>query len=444
MRLYLLECKKIMTSRFHLILLLLFMMLPMVIFQNRITDTGENTNPYRHADGSRMSKEEIQEEVHHEKLKWTGTMDTAWWNRLKVAKKAADKRIDTHFFNMEKMNALYGKDWYEDYQSNKRDYAYADDTKEAKKGKRILYLREEFLPNYKEDIADEVVSMLYLNYGKTMLADKPWNSEDGTFGTMYSSFNNEKVAALVYSLDVSRAELQLLKDYMNEKKSFHYGDSREWFSLLETYSTVGIVLMVWVLVISSNVVNRERKQNMLEVLSSCSRGGSALFLSKLAAVITCALIGLLLMILPVTLYAWLSGNLGDMEVNITEGLHMISIFTYQEGFLISMEVLVLGAVVCAILGTLASTCLKSSYVSLGFCMLCMLAGTALSSYTSWMKLFPFKFMEITCVAVRGFTCNLFDHAFFLWKLLPLVWIPCTILLCYATLRIYCSRSYHRI
>ena len=51
MRLYLLECKKIMTSRFHLILLLLFMMLPMVIFQNRITDTGENTNPYRHADG---------------------------------------------------------------------------------------------------------------------------------------------------------------------------------------------------------------------------------------------------------------------------------------------------------------------------------------------------------------------------------------------------------
>lgn len=104
----------------------------------------------------------------------------------------------------------------------------------------------------------------------------------------------------------------------------------------------------------------------------------------------------------------------------------------------------LGAVVCAILGTLASTFLKSSYVSLGLCMLCMLAGTALSSHTSWMKLFPFKFMEITCVAVRGFTCNLFDHAFFLWKLLPLVWIPCTILLCYATLRIYCSRSYHRI
>ena len=123
---------------------------------------------------------------------------------------------------------------------------------------------------------------------------------------------------------------------------------------------------------------------------------------------------------------------------------MISVFTYQEGFFISMEVLVLGAVVCAILGTLASTCLKSSYVSLGLCMLCMLAGTALSSYASWMKLFPFKFMELTCVAVRGFTCNLFDQAFFLWKLLPLVWIPCSFLLCYATLRIYRSRSYLRI
>ena len=74
----------------------------------------------------------------------------------------------------------------------------------------------------------------------------------------------------------------------------------------------------------------------------------------------------------------------------------------------------------------------------------MLAGAQLSSYVSWMKLFPIKFMETTSVAVRGFTCNLFDHAFFLWKLLPLVWIPSGILLGYAALRIYRSRSYRRI
>ena len=286
--------------------------------------------------------------------------------------------------------------------------------------------------------------MLYMGYGKTMLANKPWNSEDGTFGTMYSAFNNEKVASPVYSLDVSRSELQLLKAYMNEQGSFHYGDSKEWFSLLETYSTVGIVLMVWVLVISSSLISRERKQNMLEVLSSCSRGGSSLLLSKLAAVITCAWAGLLLMILPVTLYAWLSGNLGDMAVNITEGLHLVSIFTYQEGFLISLEVLALGAVVCAVLGVLASTCVKSSYVSLGICLLFLFAGTALSSYTSWMKLFPVKFMETTSVAVRGFTCNLFHHAFFLWKLLPLIWIPGALIIGYIALRIYRSPSYQRV
>ena len=66
MRLYLLECKKIMTSRFHLLLLLLFMILPVVIFQNRITDTGKYMNPYLHEDGSRMSTKEIQAEVHRE------------------------------------------------------------------------------------------------------------------------------------------------------------------------------------------------------------------------------------------------------------------------------------------------------------------------------------------------------------------------------------------
>ncbi|MCR0265751.1 ABC transporter permease [[Clostridium] innocuum] len=444
MRLYLLECKKIMTSRFHLLLLLLFMILPVVIFQNRITDTGKYMNPYLHEDGSRMSTKEIQAEVHREKLKWTGTMDADWWQRLTTASRAAEKRLDTHFYDMDKMNALYGDDWYEQYQKDKKAYAGENEAKEQKKGKKILYQRKEPLPNYKKDIADEVVLMLYMGYGKTMLANKPWNSEDGTFGTMYSAFNNEKVASPVYSLDVSRSELQLLKAYMNEQGSFHYGDSKEWFSLLETYSTVGIVLMVWVLVISSNLICRERKQNMLEVLSSCSRGGSSLLLSKLAAVITCAWAGLLLMVLPVTLYAWLSGNLGDMAVNITEGLHLVSIFTYQEGFLISLEVLALGAVVCAVLGVLASTCVKSSYVSLGICLLFLFAGTALSSYTSWMKLFPVKFMETTSVAVRGFTCNLFHHAFFLWKLLPLIWIPGALIIGYIALRIYRSPSYQRV
>lgn len=442
MRLYLLECKKIMTSRFHQILLLLFMILPVIIFLNRITDTSSNMNPYLHADGSRMSTEEIQDEVHREKMKWTGTMDADWWERLEKANRTSEKRMDAHIFDMEKMNVLYGDDWYEDYQAHKKAYAYEDDTKEAKKGKKILYLRKEFLPNYEADITDGVICTLYMNYGKTMIVNKPWNSEDGTFGTMYSSFNNEKVAGPVYSLDVSKPELQLLKTYMNEQDTFHYGDSGEWFSLLETYSVIGIVLMVWIFVISSSLISKERKQNMMEVLSSCSKGGGSLFKSKLAAVITCSLAGLLLIMLPVTLYALLSGNLGDSAVNMTEGLNLISVFTYQEGFLISLEVLILGAVVCAVLGTLASTCLKSSYVSLGICLLFILVSTQLTF--SWMKLFPVKFMDATSVAVRGFTCNLFGHAFFLWKLLPILWIPAVLLIGYAALRIYRSRSYQRI
>ena len=133
MRLYLLECKKIMTSRFHLLLLLLFMILPVVIFHNRITDTGKYMNPYLHEDGSHLSTKEIQAEVHREKLKWTGTMDADWWQRLTTASRAAEKRLDTHFYDMEKMNALYGDNWYEQYQKDKRAYADENETKEQKK-----------------------------------------------------------------------------------------------------------------------------------------------------------------------------------------------------------------------------------------------------------------------------------------------------------------------
>ena len=65
---------------------------------------------------------------------------------------------------MEKMNALYGKDWYEDYQSNKRDYAYADDTKEAKR-KADSLSAQEFLQIIKRYL-DEVSKACYIELWK--------------------------------------------------------------------------------------------------------------------------------------------------------------------------------------------------------------------------------------------------------------------------------------
>ena len=97
---------------------------------------SEHMNPYLHEDGSRMSTKEIQAEVHREKLKWTGTMDADWWQRLTAASRAAEKRLDTHFYDMEKMNALYGDDWYEQYQEDKKAYAGENEAKEQKTSQR--------------------------------------------------------------------------------------------------------------------------------------------------------------------------------------------------------------------------------------------------------------------------------------------------------------------
>lgn len=441
MRVFLYECKKILRARVNIIALLLFTILLLGMFIGLAQEKNDNEMQSTYYDqGIEMSEKEVLEEIAVAKEEWTGDMDASWWERLSKESRSALKRLDAHIIDMERMEAQYGEGWYEDYKENQNEYAYSED--EDKEGKRLVYERTMLLPYTKEDIRDTVVRNLYMNYGKTMMVKQPWNSEDGTFGEMYSMYNNEKVASSVYGKEnLEKNEIIFLKEYMNQKGTFHYGDSKRWDTFLQVLSTAGTLLMVWVLLISSNVLNKERKQGMLEALSSCTKGRGTLLFSKIAALFTCGCIGFLIMCGSLFLYAWLSGNLGDMNVNITEKLIYISVFTYGEAFFISVGALLLGILVVSIIGCTISTLIKSSYASFAVTIAILFLPRMLD--TRLTIFMPSEFMAIENIAVRGFSVPVGSQVYFVWKLLPVVWMPLLVVLIGITAFVYLDRRYPR-
>lgn len=441
MSVFLYECKKIFRARVNIIALFLFTILLLGMFISLAQEKKDNEMQITYYDGEmEMSEQMVWDEVAHAKEEWTGEMDASWWERLSKEYRPALKRLDAHFIDMERMNALYGDGWYEDYKENQNQYAFSED--EDKEGKRLVYERSTPLLYTKEDIRDSVILKLYMNYGKTMMLNQPWNSEDGTFGEMYSMYNNEKVASPVYGTGrIEQNEILFLKAYMNQKGTFHYGDSKCWYTFLQVLSTAGMLLMIWVLFISSNLMNKERKLGMLEVLSSCTKGRATLLFSKIAAVFTCGCIGFLVMCGGLFLYAWLSGNLGDMNVNITEKLVYVSVFTYGEAFFISIGAQLLGVLAVSIIGATISTLIKSSYASLAITIAVLFLSILLD--TRLTIFMPNEFMMIESIAVRSFTVPLGSQVYFVWKLLPVVWIPLLVVLLGMNAYVYLNRQYPR-
>lgn len=447
MRVMWFECKKILYSKVNLILLVIFTAFIIWSFHSTVeshhTDTCEVG--FHDSDGSLMNCGDVLKEISREKVKWTGPMNQEWWTRLEKAVAKAEKNWDYQVYDTEKMRQVYGEDWYEDLKAHEEDYTDSTDIEGIKEGKKPYYSNEELVFT-KSNIHDEVITSLYMNYGKTMMVNRPWNEDSGTFGTMYSGYNNEQVASSVYSTPVEKEEIQLMKKSMNEKGNFHYGDSKSWFDFLNTMSMGGLLLLVWVLLISSNLINKERKNQMMEVISSCTRSRSYLFFSKHVGAILAGFIGMAVMNGSLFLYAQFSGLLGDPNVNITESLNLISVFTYGEAFILSLAVMVLGILVCAVVGTFCSTFLKSSYRSFAVTAILLLLPTMLFPRASGViaKLMPENFMIIENVTIRTYTIMLGGNAYFLWKILPLIWMPVCILLVLISWFWYRRPSYQRI
>lgn len=439
MRLFLYECKKIICSKINFLVLIVFCLISVWIYHGNVFTPDERDY---YDQGVLMSKKEVLKEIALAKQQWTGEMDESWWESLQQAFIESEMRSNEQLFDVDQMNQLYGPGWNLDYALNHQDYTMATDS-EAEEGKKQLILRETFLPSIKEDIAKDVAWDIYMNYAETVLKNKPWNSEDGTYGVMYSGLSGEATPAPVYSsTKLSKAEILMLKEKMNSIDTFYYGDTKNWEGLLNTLTTSGILLMVWVLLISTDAVNKERKNQMLEIQRTCVNGKSRLILSKIGAVLVSSVIGFAVIIGGVSLYALLTGGIGDASVSVIEGIYMISIFNYGQAYFIGVMIILLGALATAMIGCLVSTFTKSTYRSLALTVTVMyVMPTLFNVFGNLKNLVPVNFMSISNVSVRNFTAMFFGKPYYLYQLLPMIWIPICILIVIIVRFKYNSKSY---
>lgn len=449
MRLFLLECKKILTQKVNILLLLVITLLSFAMFYFNYTEEMQNEyqGTYYDDDGTEMTLAQRKEETYKAKEQWTGEMNAEWWNRLNIAYRDASERDDRKRIDFDQMDALYGKDWYEEYFQDHSKFYYEFELEQGidVSGKRLLYPLETIKNNTIHDIADDVVLRLQWNYAGIMVEKRPWNNEGAYLTTMFSSYNNEPedFSAFAYQ-NLTTEELNVLKDILNEREPFHYGNSKDTMLILNTLSFVGTLLMIWSIVISCNIFNKERKNQMLEVLSTCSKGRKSLFVNKVCAVGACGFFGYLFVLGTLLGYCALTDHFGDLDVNITEQLNMVSIFTYKEGLILSLLMILLGVLATCAIGCLISTWIKSTYRSMAATFAIMLVPAILPIWSRYDILLPSQFMQVRDVAIANFTIPLFDHVVFLWKLLPLVWIPVTIALILFAYMMQHRKQYVRI
>lgn len=441
MKLFQLECKKILSSRLNLILLVLFTVLSIFFFQSNL----ETNTSYTHADGSLMSEKEVAQYIDEEKQKWTGAMDEEWYKKLEKEYLIADRRMEEQIYDFKKIENTYGTDWYEDYKSNGSKYVSEDAPKAEKEGRRVLFYNDN-ITHTKVDIKHEVIWSIYMNYAETMVVKKPWNYKDGIDGALYSMYDNSKTPSFIYPrLVYSKSELLFMKDVMNNKGTFHYGNSKEWLNIIETIAMTGLLLLIWMIFIASDILNKERKKNMLEVLSSCPKGKTNLFFSKVATVIACGMIGTVVMVGAFMVYAGLGGYIGDAMVNMTEGKYAICLFTYGEAFCISIFYLMIGVIIVGTIGVVVSTYIKSSYRSLAVLFLLIFVPSFISSYLFPFDIYlPIELMKAGDMTIYAPITTLFSTVAYTWIVLPMVWFPICGVMLYITWKTYKNRKYRCI
>lgn len=103
MRLFLYECKKIICSKINFLVLIVFCLISIWIYNGNVFTPAKRDY---YDQGEIMSKKEVLKEIALTKQQWTGAMDESWWERLQQTYIENEMRSNEQLFDVEKMNQL--------------------------------------------------------------------------------------------------------------------------------------------------------------------------------------------------------------------------------------------------------------------------------------------------------------------------------------------------
>lgn len=147
-----------------------------------------------------------------------------------------------------------------------------------------------------------------------------------------------------------------------QQHTIRFGPYEGWLTLMKLLEYSGVVFMIGLIYLCSNLFNQEHMTLMMDQLKSCRYGRKQLALVKLGVVLTITLLLGLGMLLALLVGATMSLDLSGAYTTVW--VMGLQVFTFQEIFLQAIALFLIGGLACASVSTFASSFCKKSATSL--------------------------------------------------------------------------------
>lgn len=420
------EMKKILKNKW---IWLIFM--AVILISSVFSQSSSNLREYQGLsdEGEMLNGKEAYWYTEEIGKEYEGAMDDAWFARFEQDYMEAKKKYLAANFDVSRMQEVYGNDWMDYYIANEKDFMNEKHIKEnpeyLEQG-RMPYYEIEQAPGY--TLRYSFLSSLRYNYVE-YVQTKPWN-QNGIVKKGSEDFS------LYSNTLLQNQEKDFIKDTLNKEEIFYYGNSDGWKALLSLIANSYFLFPMFLILISSNMFNKEKNTQMMEIIRTSKYGKKKCAIAKIIAITLTAWLFTALLLAADTLYIFTTMGLGNWQVNAAAAYVSISPFTFQQIYLSTIALYMLGAFVIVQTCCLLSCLLKSNYVSLLLSTAVIVIPNVLPGKI--FHLFPLQFMELGSCLINGATFQFLDSIYFI-KDIAFIWILPIIV--FALIGYYYYKSY---
>lgn len=429
------ECKKVLKNKW---IWIIYFILILIIFQTGSTRLNSVDYFGYRDDGSYVEGSEAKEYLQGIAETYEGKMDAAWYSNFDKDLREAQKDNALFCADEKRMIENYGENWLDIYLENS-DSFYVDDGSNQ-------YEKEDKKPFYKKSdlnrgglLRNDFLITLNANY-VGMIKEKRWNNDTNIKSDVIGKTDAAKDAMYWQSKSTDEDVKVFVLAELNEQEVFEYGNSDGWELLISLFESAYFLLPMFIILVTSNMFNKERSSHMIEVMKTCTYGKRKTAYAKICASILIALGACVSFICISTFYVMMKEGLGNWNALYSIIINAINSFTIKEVFLGSILLFLSGSIIVAITSSFISCIVKSSYISLIVSVLVFVLPLFLTF--EFATLFPINLMEIESIFASISVIHIFDN-FYMITDVVWIWIIPVVLLCGGTIIAYRSYSFQK-
>lgn len=331
---------------------------------------------------------------------YEGVMDPAWFNKVEDDYTTALQVYLSTILDIAKMQEMYGDDWINDYIANEKNSIKKDVLKEPSE-----QTEKDYLLFYKEADTSEAaevplrysfLSLLRTRYAQ-IIETRSWD-QPGNESNQVTNF---------------------IGAFLNEEDVFYYGNSDGWNALVSLLSNHFFLLSMFFILISSNLFNKEKHMQMMEMIRTSKYGKQKCAIAKMIAVTLTAWLFVLLLFVIDTFYIGITMGLGNWQVHAMTVSKAITPFTFQQVYFYAIGIYAFAAFLIVQICSMLSCLLKSSYLSLLLSTAVIILPEVLPGQI--FDLFPIRLLNLTDTLLGKLIITVADRIYFI-KDFALIWI----------------------